>query len=185
VGLFHYLFSYDGRINRAKMWAILLVGLVAEIFVGFAVQATLGFGTIIEVFEQKMTWSAAVAAAPLFYPSMAALYVLWLYLSLAITTKRLHDRNKSIWWLLVFVILPAVLQIPVLLNLPEYFSQLSAIMAAMQNHVTPPQISETPIVTICRGVGTIISLWAFVELFILRGTEGPNRFGQDPLAGKV
>ena len=27
-----------------------------------------------------------------------------------------------------------------------------------------------------------LSLWAFVEIFCLRGTRGPNRFGSDPLA---
>ena len=26
-------------------------------------------------------------------------------------------------------------------------------------------------------------LWAFVELYCLRGTEGENRYGPDPLAG--
>ena len=32
-----------------------------------------------------------------------------LWISLALGAKRLHDRNKSAWWLLLFWLLPAVL----------------------------------------------------------------------------
>jgi uncharacterized membrane protein YhaH (DUF805 family) len=31
-------------------------------------------------------------------------------------------------------------------------------------------------------LGAVLSAWAFVEIFCLRGTRGPNRFGSDPLA---
>jgi uncharacterized membrane protein YhaH (DUF805 family) len=33
-----------------------------------------------------------------------------------------------------------------------------------------------------RLVAFAITVWAFVELYCLRGTTGPNRFGPDPLA---
>ena len=32
---------------------------------------------------------------------------------------------------------------------------------------------------------TLIFLWVFIELYCLRGTTGDNRFGPDPLAGRV
>ena len=35
------------------------------------------------------------------------------------------------------------------------------------------------------GVAALISLWAFVELYCLRGTVGDNRYGPDPLAGRT
>jgi uncharacterized membrane protein YhaH (DUF805 family) len=34
-------------------------------------------------------------------------------------------------------------------------------------------------------VASAILIWAFVELACLRGTIGPNRYGPDPLEGKI
>ena len=185
MGLFNYLFSFDGRINRAKMWAFILVGLVAELIFGIAIQATLGFGTILEVLQEKLTWHDAVNGAPLFFPTMAALYVVLIYIHLAVTTKRLHDRNKSVWWLLVFVGLPVLLEIPAVYEFPKYLAYFGTVMDAAKNHLpAPPQPQQSPLTTLCSGAVSIIGIWAFVELYILKGTEGPNRFGPDPLAGK-
>ena len=32
------------------------------------------------------------------------------------------------------------------------------------------------------AIGLGLSVWGFIEMFCLRGTQGPNRFGPDPLA---
>ncbi|HEV2650104.1 MAG TPA: DUF805 domain-containing protein [Rhizomicrobium sp.] len=184
MGFFNYLFSFDGRINRAKMWAFILVGIVFELIFAIALQMTLGFGALFDVMQSKTTWSAAVAATPSFFPVMAGLYVIFMYVYLSIVTKRLHDRDKSVWWLLVFILLPAVCQIPFLLHLPEFLANLSEAMKAAAEHRPPPEPPQDPIATIGNGIASIIGLWAFVELYILKGTEGTNRFGPDPLAGR-
>jgi uncharacterized membrane protein YhaH (DUF805 family) len=44
---------------------------------------------------------------------------------------------------------------------------------------------EPPLVTISRGASTLVSLWAFVEIYCLSGTVGDNRFGPDPLAKRA
>jgi uncharacterized membrane protein YhaH (DUF805 family) len=36
--------------------------------------------------------------------------------------------------------------------------------------------------TVVYLLGAAVLIWAIVELGCLRGTEGPNRFGPDPLA---
>jgi uncharacterized membrane protein YhaH (DUF805 family) len=185
MGLFNYLFSFDGRINRAKMWAFIFVGLAAEAIFGIAIQTTLGFGTIGEVLQEKLTWHDAVGGAPLFFPTMAALYVILVYIHLAIVTKRLHDRDKSMWWLLVFVALPVLLEIPILFEFPKYIAYFGEVMNAAKNHLPPPpQPEQSPLATLCNGGVSIIGIWAFVELYILKGTEGTNRFGPDPLVGR-
>jgi uncharacterized membrane protein YhaH (DUF805 family) len=33
-------------------------------------------------------------------------------------------------------------------------------------------------------VSLVVGIWALIELGILKGTEGPNQHGPDPLAGK-
>jgi len=77
--------------------------------------------------------------------------------SLAVALKRLHDREKSAWWLLLFYLLPALLY--GIANVTEYEGLVFSLAA----------------------LG--ISLWALVELGCLRGASGPNPHGPDPLEG--
>src|SRR5450755_3693091 len=42
------------------------------------------------------------AGARIFAMAFVVLYIAAMYIGCAITAKRLHDRNKSAWWLLVF-----------------------------------------------------------------------------------
>jgi uncharacterized membrane protein YhaH (DUF805 family) len=187
MGLGHYLFGFSGRINRAKQWAMLLVSLVGCILIGVAFAFTIGGGPIVDAINHKTTFAAIVASpqAHLFGIAFGVVDVLMIYISLAVMAKRLHDRNKSAWWILIFFVLPLALQVPVFMAMPALFAHLGAVMHAAQNHLPPPpQPFESPVVLIARGAAAIINLWAFVELYILRGTAGDNRFGPDPLAGR-
>jgi uncharacterized membrane protein YhaH (DUF805 family) len=189
MGLLHYLFGFSGRINRAKQWAVLLVGLVFTILFQVAFALIVGWSSVGAAFQEK-TPILTFISTPQFRAFLlvcAGLYLLVLYIYLAVMTKRLHDRDKSAVWLLVFFALPIALQIPALMDLPHVLAQLGeaikAAQASGQRPMTP--IYEPPLVVITRGAATIISLWAFVELYILRGTTGDNRFGPDPLAGRA
>ncbi|HUO91256.1 MAG TPA: DUF805 domain-containing protein [Rhizomicrobium sp.] len=188
MGLLHYLFGFSGRINRAKQWAVLLVALVHVIIIGLIFAFTVGFSVFLDL-AQKKTTLAAVLASPqvhTFEIAFCVLYAIGFYIGLAVATKRLHDRNKSAWWLLVFIALPIVLNIPALLYIPHQMDYIAAVIRAAQENLPPPQRPfDPPLVVISRGAATIISLWAFVELYILRGTVGDNRFGPDPLAGRA
>jgi len=185
MGLGHYLFGFSGRINRAKQWAVLLVSLVHGVIVGLVFGFTLGGHTIVDVINGKTT-VAAIAASPqghLFGIIFCVLYAIGLYIGLAVMTKRLHDRNKSAWWLIVFFVAPLALQVPTLMAMPAMFAHLGAVIHAAQAHLPPPpQPVQPPLIVIARGAATIIGIWAFVELYILRGTVGENRYGPDPLA---
>jgi uncharacterized membrane protein YhaH (DUF805 family) len=74
------LFSFDGRINRAKFW----LGVGAMWFVTWIVW-TIAFAT-----GSGFMW---------FIASILILLIIWP--SLAVSIKRWHDRNKSGWWVLI------------------------------------------------------------------------------------
>ena len=78
--LFRLLFSFDGRISRAALWAA--VTFVAAVFVVLFVflESTLG---------RAATW----VLYPPFFWSLATLF-----------TKRLHDRARSAWWLALLAV---------------------------------------------------------------------------------
>ena len=126
MGWVDLLFTFRGRINRAKFWAGVIILWVVSIVINLA---------IAEVFVTRYDPQQV-------FPTMAPLaWTVWLlaavaiaYMSLAVFAKRWHDRDKSGWWSLIIL------------------------------------------------VPFVGSIWALVECGCLPGTEGPNRYGADPLA---
>ena len=74
---------------------------------------------------------------------------------IAVGIKRLHDRDKSGWWLLVFYLLPGVL------------SGLA---------------DKVGLQVILSLASFALSIWGFVEIGCLRGNAGPNKYGSNPLS---
>ena len=128
------LFGFQGRINRAKYW------LATVIYLAFILVVTV--------------LAFLVDLGGLFIALAMVIYVALAISSIAVGIKRLHDRNKSGWWLLVFYLLPAVLS----------------------------GIDTATGMTIFSLASAAVSIWMIVELGFLRGTPGPNQYGPDPLA---
>ncbi len=77
------LFSFDGRINRAKFWSGLIVVWIVPWFL-MAIALALN--------SWALGWIAVVV------------YILTIWPALAIHIKRWHDRDKSGWWVLIALI---------------------------------------------------------------------------------
>jgi len=150
MSLSDYLFSPHGRVNRAKYWlyvvvsAAILIILVAVISLIFARQ----------LYDPRGGFNFP----PGVLVGVGVVYVLLLVVGIFVGIKRLHDRDKSGLWLLLFYLVPMVL------------SWISAIL------------SRNGIGALFALASVIVSIWALVELGFLRGTVGPNRYGEDPLA---
>ena len=140
MNLINLLFSYQGRINRGKFWLAVLMFVIFSIIIGLLL--------IIPV----LGWILAGIG-----------YVAMLVASIFVTIKRLHDRNKPGWWVVIFCVLPMIL------------SSASAYIAYDAEE-------QTSVSMLLSLVSLAISLWAFVELGCLRGTIGPNQYGADPIA---
>jgi uncharacterized membrane protein YhaH (DUF805 family) len=104
------------------------------------------------MFGERDFWAGGALLA-----ALVIIYIPLIWIGLAIGAKRLHDRDKSAWWLLLFYLAPSVL-------------------SGAANHAGDVGFS------ILYLASFAITVWAFVELGCLRGTVGPNRFGPDPLA---
>jgi uncharacterized membrane protein YhaH (DUF805 family) len=74
------LFSFEGRINRAKLW--------------------LGVGAM-WVFAWILTLIAIAVDSGFMWFVVWVFYLLIIWPSLAVSIKRWHDRNKSGWWVLI------------------------------------------------------------------------------------
>ena len=93
------LFSFQGRVNRAKFW---LVHVVMWVVVLVVFGAILGSAAVSSD-PQAALQSVGVVGGLI----LLVVYVLALWIGLAIAAKRWHDRNKSAWWILI-VFVPAV-----------------------------------------------------------------------------
>jgi uncharacterized membrane protein YhaH (DUF805 family) len=93
------LFSFQGRINRAKFW---LVHVVMWVVVLVVFGAILGSAAVSSD-PQAALQSVGVVGGLI----LLVVYILALWIGLAIAAKRWHDRNKSAWWILI-VFVPAV-----------------------------------------------------------------------------
>ena len=109
-------------------------------------------------------------------PYVGIVNLLLLWPGLAGTVKRLHDRGRSGWWVLVYWLLCV---------LP--WMGVAIFMVGVSLHGSQP---GTGIGFGILAFGLVIlffliSLWFLIELGFLRGTLGWNRFGPDPLGPPV
>ena len=87
------LFSFHGRVNRAKFWLVALGIFVIEIIIFAVLGGTTAMSTDP---QQAMANIGPVAGIVLFVFGVVALWI-----SIAVAIKRYHDRNKSAWWVLI------------------------------------------------------------------------------------
>jgi uncharacterized membrane protein YhaH (DUF805 family) len=168
-----YLFRFNGRINRARCWLaglimicwmLFLTGMMmgAAYLFGAAMPDTVNFGPN-EIFNliDPQAWRSLSSAnlTALFIQLVETPLFLWVYL--ATSVKRLHDRNRSGWWMLAFFALPCL------------YGQFGTRVSHGLGDWT----------AMAFGLAAFVfSFWGFVEMYCLRGTRGSNRFGADPLA---
>ncbi|HZR73161.1 DUF805 domain-containing protein [Bradyrhizobium sp.] len=173
-----FLFEFDGRINRAKMWLAMLVIVcwmaflamlilfVDQLFgnpvksIHFNVNDIFKFvdpavlrNAIARVREGKEASPAHLVLA--FCHAAGTLIFAWVYLATAV--KRLHDRDKSGWWALPYLVVPGL------------YTQFQ------------DRLPDADWLLPLPWAGVLLMIAGFVELFCLRGTRWTNRFGPNPL----
>jgi uncharacterized membrane protein YhaH (DUF805 family) len=136
------LFGYDGRISRLYYWLGLMAAwAITGFFAAFAEDAVAGTGDIGR------------------YVAFVFIVGTLIWMHSAATVKRLHDRDKSAWWYVLYGIAP-----PGLFIAATYFYTKNAIEAA----------------SVLYALSFAGLFWVIVELGFLRGTDEPNRYGPEP-----
>jgi uncharacterized membrane protein YhaH (DUF805 family) len=175
VSFSSYLFSFDGRINRAKLWLFILIGLAWQFLILAILYAVFGVAGVSDFAQGRTTIPSMLVGVTGLVAAVAItiLILAYLYAAIAVTVKRLHDRDKSAAWLLVFWVLPLVLEI------------IGAAVAGVMMIGEPDRNTGASLIAVPFAVAALaVVLWGFVELYCLRGTVGDNSFGTDPLANK-
>lgn len=125
--------TFKGRASRSEFWYFMLFTLLVGLVCIALAFATGGIGMI----EGRST-----SALPMIFFGIYGLFYLAVLIpTIAVTVRRLHDRNMSGWWYLGFIV----------------------------GGMIP-------------FVGPLISI-AMIVILALKGTDGDNKFGHDPLRG--
>lgn len=133
MSLQQWCFSFQGRIGRRDFWIWMGSWLI------------LMTGTFVFADRQWIeVKSAAFALVVLLWPTAAIL------------VKRLHDRNKSAWWALCFI--------------------LAWMLAAGNWDMIPPLWQWV----VGRFLPAIIMLIMVIDCGVLTGSQGDNHFGREP-----
>lgn len=157
-----YLFSFRGRIGRGRFWLYFAIAL--PIYVLLAAGFWLYALSVPGAYEN---------GGPTPFPSapLGILGALVFFLVLGVTTlagaavtvKRLHDRNKAWWWLIVFILLPDVLTI-------------------LAEALAESEMLNQSAAFVIEFAAFALATWGSIELGVLRGSAGANRFGPEPLS---
>jgi uncharacterized membrane protein YhaH (DUF805 family) len=140
--------SLEGRISRQPFWLGML---------------------LLAVINTGLNWIFGVPFLPDTLPELRLRIIefvidaIFLYPNVALTVKRLHDRNQSgmyAWALVAIVVVGMVMSLSGIEDDPSRMTFLTWVLAAFI---------------------LVIVLAFLIELGFRRGTHGPNRYGPDPL----
>jgi uncharacterized membrane protein YhaH (DUF805 family) len=163
-----YLFSFEGRINRGKFWLAGLIIVCWMIFLLILLFVPLSYlfgepqklhidlDNIFAVFDPQSYRGlsrsdlGSVTARTIILP-----LCLWVFLAAAV--KRLHDRDRSGWWIIPFFVGPGL------------YNQFS------------DRLPDSYLNIFFTWPIAATYLWGMVELYFLPGTRWTNRFGANPL----
>ncbi|MGH6644876.1 MAG: DUF805 domain-containing protein [Bradyrhizobium sp.] len=100
------LFSFRGRVTRKDYWLYMLAMWGAIMLIAIVAVATAESGRQ----GESGLWPGVMML-------LAILWIALLWPSLAISAKRCHDRDKSGWWMLLWMVLSAIPYVGVLASL--------------------------------------------------------------------
>ncbi len=173
-----FLFGFDGRINRAKMWLAILVIVCWMLFIALLmviIEQVFGspvksihfnindiFGivdpAVLRVAFARLREGKEASPAHFvlaFFHAVGTLIFIWAYLAASI--KRLHDRDKAGWWMIPYFALPGL-------------------YAQFQNRLPDSYLIFPLALAVC-----FMTIWGFIDMYCLKGTRWTNRFGPNPL----
>jgi uncharacterized membrane protein YhaH (DUF805 family) len=117
--------------------------------------------------------------------------------ALALTARRLHDRGKRMWWIAVLLFATWALDYAAM-SINYACAQSSLPLFAILNLIAypvacaglplagtsiPVWMVSMPVAGFAAALAALaFTVWSFVELCVLSGVRGDNRFGPDPRA---
>jgi uncharacterized membrane protein YhaH (DUF805 family) len=147
-----------GRANRALYWKTVLLAWLGMFVVSVGLLLMLNIPGTPSKDAMPGDMSEWIVGA-----LVGAIFTYGIWVSFAAAIRRLHDRDKTGWWVIPLLVVPVT---------------LNSIVKVETGEGGTPNGAQIILSLIALGLG----VWAFVEIGCLAGTSDDNRFGPDPLA---
>jgi uncharacterized membrane protein YhaH (DUF805 family) len=158
--MFRFLFSPYGRISRKTYWLNWTLP-----YFGIMI-----FVTILDF--AMFPIDPVRGEPPPVFQGIASLFFLWP--SLAVTTKRLHDRGMTGWWNVA-----PLLAVMIVASMAHYYYSMQL---RSPEGLSPDGQMPVPLGIALAVAGAWLFLYPAINVLFLRGQQGANEYGQDPLA---
>jgi len=163
--------QFSGRAPRAEFWWFFLFMLIIYCVMWFGLVGSIG----------GMAAAGADPSAGMLQAmggGMIILSLAWLAVlipSIAVQVRRLHDTNRSGWWIGVFYLLYAVYFVLL-------FGSLFSMMGSSVETGVEPSPGAGGMFLVTGLLGLVMFVYGIVLLvfYCLPGTPGPNNYGSDP-----
>ena len=167
--------DFSGRSRRMEFW----MWVVFQFLIGLA------FIVLMVALGGAAIMSGDVGGAMAMGGIILILYLLYFLLGLvflvpglAVTIRRLHDTNRSGWWIMLF-------WGPILLSYALTFIFMGSLVAAASNDPTSlgadnATLGAVGLVMSLLSLAGLAGLVVLIVFLFLEGTKGPNRYGADP-----
>lgn len=164
---------FKGRACRSEFWWFVLFTLIVDVALDFV----MGLFMIPLLFKGEFNAESITNVSSPFGIVSLVFALAFLLPSLGVMVRRLHDTNKSGWWVFLFYMLSLiVVAVTVVLGLTSFaFGENPANTAE-----DFPFVFLLVLVILCLllfAFGIVLLVW-----FCTRGTIGYNKYGPDPLA---
>lgn len=159
--------DFSGRSRRMEFWMWQVAKILVSIVIGILFVGLAG-GAIMAASDDPTRMVAAGGAVLTLWLIVMLFWLAILVPDIAVTVRRLHDTNRSGWWILAPVV-------------PYLFFWVMFGTAASSG-VAPQDLMNGPLAMVgllCLLVALLLALVLLIFYF-LDGTPGPNRFGADP-----
>jgi uncharacterized membrane protein YhaH (DUF805 family) len=170
--------EFSGRSSRAEFWWFFLALFVVYMVMWFAFFGALASNVAAAQGNPSAGMIGAIGAGGLL------IGLFWLALiipTIAVQVRRLHDTNRSGWWLGGFYLLYAVYFVMMFGGLS---SMMSATAAGGPGSVPQPNTGIFMAIMVL-GLVMFVYMIALIVFYCLPGTKGANRFGDDPYGANV
>lgn len=145
--VFSKYFQFSGRSRRSEYWYFVLFTIIV--------------GIVLSIADAAVFTSGLKDTGPL-----GSLFTLaTLIPGIAVSVRRLHDINRTGWWILPLYVL--------LIPMMFFFFSASASVGSAASGVTP--MLSVIFALAFLGFAILLLVWACTN-----GTAGPNKYGPDP-----
>lgn len=158
--------DFSGRSRRMEYWMWILFQFLISMGFMILLVGVAGAGIMSGDPNQMM---AAGGIALVIYLLYVLVGLVFLIPSLAVTVRRLHDSNRSGWWILAPVV--------------PYLLMIVATMAVVGSAGDKPDtttLGMVGLVLMVFGLAALVLGIVVLVFLFLEGTRGPNKYGPDP-----